>query len=60
MYIFRIVAEHDYQLLKLFSATLGDLFLTHLTPKLPSCRKQSLNLQSKSIDWFLHDGNFGV
>ena len=33
---------------------------THWIPKLPSYRKQSINLQSKSMDWFLCDGNFGV
>ena len=31
-----------------------------LTPKLLSYRNQSIDLQSKSIDWFLYDGNFGV
>ena len=32
-------------------------------PKLPSHRNQSINLQSKStdwFDWFLYDDNFGV
>ena len=26
-------------------------------PKLPSYKNQSIDLQSKSIDWFLYDGN---
>ena len=34
--------------------------INSLTPKLPSYRNQSIDLQSKSIDWFLYDGNFGV
>ena len=34
--------------------------LTHKSPKLPSYRKQSTDLQSKSIDWFLYDDKFGV
>ena len=29
-------------------------------PKLPTYRNQSIDLQSKSIDWFLYDGNFSV
>ena len=29
-------------------------------PKLPSYRNQSIDLESKSIGWFLYDGNFGV
>ena len=29
-------------------------------PKLPSYRNQSIDLFSKSIDWFRYDGNFGV
>ena len=33
---------------------------THYTPELPSYRKQPIDLQSKSIDWFLYDSNFGV
>ena len=28
-------------------------------PKLPSYRNQSIDLQSKSIDWFLYEGNTG-
>ena len=28
--------------------------------KLPSYRNQSTDLQNKSIDCFLYDGNFGV
>ena len=36
------------------------LLLTHWTPKLPLYQNQSIDLQSKSIDWFLYDGNFGV
>ena len=34
--------------------------LIHYTPKVPSYRNQSIDLQSKSVDWFLYDGNFGV
>ena len=34
--------------------------LTYQTPKLPSYRKQSFDLQNKSIEWFLHDGNLDV
>ena len=34
--------------------------LTHETLKLSSYRNQLIDLQSKSIDWFLYDGNFGV
>ena len=30
-----------------------------LTPNLPMYRKQLIDLICKSIDWFLHDGNFG-
>ena len=29
-------------------------------PKLSSYRNQSTDLQSKSIDWFLYNGNFAV
>ena len=45
-----------------FIACFGNniILLTHYTSKLPSYRKQSIHLQSKSIDWFLYDGNFGV
>ena len=34
--------------------------LAHQTPGWPSYRKQSIDLQRKSIDNFLYDGNFGV
>ena len=34
--------------------------LIHQTPKLPPYRNQPIDLQSKSIDWFLYGGNFGV
>ena len=27
---------------------------------MPSHREQSIDMQSKSIDWFLYDGQFGV
>ena len=46
MYIERTVAQND--------------LLTHSTPKMPSYRNQSINLQRKSIDWFLYHSNFGV
>ena len=29
-------------------------------PKLPSYGNQPIDLLSKSFDWFLDDGNFGV
>ena len=29
-------------------------------PVLPSYRKQSIDLHSKSIDWFLYEGNTGI
>ena len=32
----------------------------HETLKLPSNRNQSMDLQSKSIDWLLYDNNFDV
>ena len=35
---------------------LYDQSLTHLMPVLPSYRNQSIDLQSKSIDWFLYEG----
>ena len=28
--------------------------------EVPTYRNQSIDLQSKSIDWFLYDGNFGA
>ena len=34
--------------------------LTHLVPVLPSYRNQSIDLHSKSIDWFLYEGNTGT
>ena len=34
--------------------------LIHSTLKMLSHRNQPLDLQSKSIDWFLFDGNFAV
>ena len=30
------------------------------TPKFSSYKNHSVDLHSKSIDWFLYDGNFGV
>ena len=36
------------------------VIVTDQTPKLPSYRNQSIDLQGKSIDWFLYDGNFSV
>ena len=29
-------------------------------PVLPSYRNQSVDLQGKSIDWFLYEGNTGI
>ena len=34
--------------------------LTHLVPVLLSYKDQSIDLHSKSIDWFLYDGNSGT
>ena len=34
--------------------------LTHYVPVLLSYRNQSIDLHSKSIDWFLHEGNTGI
>ena len=34
--------------------------LNSLNAKLTPYRNQSIDFQSKSIDWFLYDGNFGV
>ena len=34
--------------------------LTHLMPVLSSYRNQSIHLHSKSIDWFLYEGNTGI
>ena len=34
--------------------------LTHKVPVLPSTRNQSIDLQSKSSDWFLYEGNTGT
>ena len=31
-----------------------------LMPVLPSYRNQSIDLHSKSIDWFLYEGNTGI
>ena len=36
------------------------LALTHETTKLPPDRNQSIDFQSKSIDWFLYDGVNGL
>ena len=37
-----------------------DFTLTHQVLVLPSYRNQSIDLQSKSIDWFLYEGNTGT
>ena len=34
--------------------------LTHEVPVLPSYRNQLIDLHSKSIDWFLYEGNTGT
>ena len=34
--------------------------LTHKTPKLPSIEISQLICSSKSSDWFLYGGNFGL
>ena len=36
------------------------LTLTHYVQVLPSDGNQSTDLQSKSIDWFLYEGNTGT
>ena len=36
------------------------LALTHETTKLPPDRNQSIDFQSKSVDWFLYDGVNGL
>ena len=52
--------HHAAKITRLTKILLKSSILTHETPKLPSYKNQSINLQSKSIDWFLCDGNFGV
>ena len=37
----------------------GIFYLTHQVPVLPSYRNQSIDLHSKSIYWFLYEGNTG-
>ena len=34
--------------------------INSLNANVATYRNQSIDLQSKSIDWFLYDGNFGV
>ena len=34
--------------------------LSHKMPVLPSYRNQSIDLHSKSIEWFLYEGNTGI
>ena len=36
------------------------MLLTHFKPNLASSRNQSIDLQSKSTDWFQWDGNFNL
>ena len=36
------------------------MLLTQLKPIIPLCKKQSFDLQNKSINWFLYDGNIGL
>ena len=40
--------------------TLMCSYLTHKVSVLPSYRIQSVDLHSKSIDWFLYEGNTGT
>ena len=47
-------------LLTLSGRISGYNILNHYTPKLPSYRNQSIDLQIKSTDWFLYDGNYGL
>ena len=34
--------------------------LIHEMPMLPAYRNQSIDLHSKSINWFLHEGNTDI
>ena len=43
-----------------FCASLDRHGVTHLMPVLPFYRNQSIDLHSKSIDWFLYGGNTGI
>ena len=36
------------------------LMLMHSVPVLPSYKNQSIDLHSKSVDWFLYEGNTGT
>ena len=49
--------EKKLNLAAIFEISFG---LTRETPKLPSYRNPSIDLQSKSIDCFLYDDSFGV
>ena len=40
--------------------SLLNVILTHQMPVLSSYRNQSIDLHSKSIDWFLYEGNTGI
>ena len=42
------------------SEALNDNTLTHLMPKLSLYRHQSIDLQRKSIKWFLYDDDLSV
>ena len=44
----------------MFAQSLDSAYLTHYMPVLPSYRNQSIDLHSKSIDWFLYEGNTGI
>ena len=39
---------------------LAGRFLNPLSVMLPSYKNQSIDLHSKSIDWFLYEGNTGT
>ena len=55
MYLYcQVVLCLTHTKIKTFMSAHCVLILTHLTLKLPSYRNQSIDLQSKSIDWFLY------
>ena len=42
-----------------YTHVIKDITLRFYRPMFPSYRNQSVDLQSKSTDWFLYDGNIG-
>ena len=45
---------------KSYSHEIGNIIINPLNAVLPSYRNQSTDLHSKSIDWFLYEGNTGI